>query len=254
MIYPGLCSITFRKLSVGEIIFQASKSGLQAIEWGGDVHVPPGNLEVAEVVRRMCGDVGLLTPSYGSYFRLTPDSTAEEFAPVLDTAQALGAKTVRVWADKQGSDKMYADYRRRLADAGHTLADAAARAGCVLAFEYHLGTATDTNESAAGLIAAINHPNTRLYWQPRQKLSADERVESLRGTLGVLAHLHVFQWVGERDERRPLAEGVADWRRYFALAAEAGGERCAYLEFVAGDDLAAFQRDAATLRELVGGA
>ncbi len=47
MLYTGLCSITFRSLSVDAIIELATKARLDGIEWGSDVHVPPGDLELA---------------------------------------------------------------------------------------------------------------------------------------------------------------------------------------------------------------
>lgn len=251
MILPGLCSITFRKLSADEIITLAAENGLAAVEWGGDIHVPAGDLRTAAAVGRRSVEAGLSVPSYGSYFRVTPDATTAAFEPVVETARALGAETVRVWADGMASREMDDDHWRRLIDVGRMLAETAARGGCQLGFEYHLGTATDTNVSARRLVEGIAHPAARLYWQPRQKITAEERLESLRDVCPFLAHLHVFQWVGERDERLPLSEGQADWRRYLACAAGTAGERCAYLEFVADDSVEAFTRDAATLRVLL---
>jgi 3-dehydroshikimate dehydratase len=252
MIIPGLCSITFRQLAAAEIIALAAGNGLSAIEWGGDIHVPVGRLGLARQVGRWSAAAGLQTPSYGSYFRVTPASQAAEFAPVVETAQALGAATIRVWADGKSSREMNADYSRQLADAGRRLCEVASPAGCRVGFEWHLGTATDTDESARRLLEAIAHPAACLYWQPRQGTAFPERLASLRGILGCLAHLHVFQWIGERDQRLPLAEGAADWQAYLACAAAAPGDRCAYLEFVPDDSVTALERDAATLRNLLG--
>ena len=251
MISPGLCSITFRKLAVDEIIALVAENGLGAIEWGGDIHVPVGRLDTAREVGRHSAEAGLRTPSYGSYFRVNPESLASDFAPVVETARALSAETIRVWADGKSSRMMDADYFSRLADAGRRLSESAVHAGCRLGFEWHLGTATGTNESARRLIGAIAHPAACLYWQPRQQTSVADRLTSLRETLGCVAHLHVFQWVGERDSRLPLAEGAAGWREYLACAAGAPGDRCAYLEFVPDDSVEAFVRDAATLRDLI---
>jgi 3-dehydroshikimate dehydratase len=250
MIIPGLCSITFRQLAAAEIIALAAENGLGAIEWGGDIHVPAGRINLAREVGRRSAEAGLRTPSFGSYFRVTPDSHSAEFAPVVETARALGAETIRVWADGKSSREMDADYFRRLADAGRRLCETAAPAGCRVGFEWHLGTATDTDESARRLLEAIDHPAACLYWQPRQKTAFPERLAGLREILGCLAHLHVFQWIGERDQRLALAEGAAEWRSYLACAAEAPGDRCAYLEFVAEDSVAALVQDAATLRNL----
>ena len=252
MIAPGLCSITFRALSVDEIIPLAKANGLAAIEWGGDIHVPAGRLDIAAAVGRRCAEAGLRTPSYGSYFRVTPESELTTFAPVVETARMLGADTVRVWADNKSSREMDNSYFCRLVDAGRELCEMAMRAGCTVGFEYHLGTATDTNESALRLIQAIVHPAARLYWQPRQRTSVPGRLAGLREAAPFLTHLHVFQWTGERDTRHLLADGKMDWQAYFACAADAPGDRCAYLEFVRDDSVHAFIQDAATLREMLG--
>ena len=249
MLLPGLCSITFRSLSAREIVSLVAGNRLAAIEWGGDIHVPAGRLDTADEVRRMCADAGLQTPSYGSYFRVEPDGTG--FQPVLESALALGARTIRVWAGRKPSRETDAAYLGGLAECGRRCAEAAARAGCVIGFEYHPGTATDSNESALRLIREIGHPAVRLYWQPRQKTSPADRFSGLRESLPWLAHLHVFQWTGEDDTRLPLAAGAEQWRAWFQCASEAPGDRCAYLEFVENDEVASFARDAATLRELL---
>ena len=56
---------------------------VDAFEWGGDTHAPAGRLDVAREVARRSVAARLRTPSYGSYFRLTPESLASEFAPVV---------------------------------------------------------------------------------------------------------------------------------------------------------------------------
>ena len=45
IIKSGLVSITFRELNPLEIIRLVSKAGLDGIEWGGDVHVPHGDIK-----------------------------------------------------------------------------------------------------------------------------------------------------------------------------------------------------------------
>ena len=43
----GLCSVTLRACSIEEVVAIAAGAGLECIEWGADVHVPPGDLEAA---------------------------------------------------------------------------------------------------------------------------------------------------------------------------------------------------------------
>ena len=96
----GLVSISFRKKSIKELIKATKESGLEYIEWGGDVHVPMGNVKLAREVRRKMHGAGLKCASYGSYFGLMyhcDEHYPLPFKKVLKTAKALGAKTVRVW-------------------------------------------------------------------------------------------------------------------------------------------------------------
>src|SRR5688500_12319633 len=97
MLIPGLVSVTFRQLAPQEIIALVVEAQLQVIEWGGDIHVPHGDTNQAEIVARWTKDAGLSVAAYGSYYRLaTPDQTP--FERIVATAVALGAPTIRVWA------------------------------------------------------------------------------------------------------------------------------------------------------------
>jgi 3-dehydroshikimate dehydratase len=51
MIKTGLVSVSFRKFSPEKIIEMVKNAGLCAIEWGGDVHVPHGDVELARKVK-----------------------------------------------------------------------------------------------------------------------------------------------------------------------------------------------------------
>src|SRR5688572_7298364 len=93
---PGVCSVTFRSRSPQEVIDAAVAADLEGIEWGADVHVPPGEDALAADVRRRTEDAGLTCPSYGSYLA-AGKSSPERIPTVLATARALGAANVRVW-------------------------------------------------------------------------------------------------------------------------------------------------------------
>ena len=70
MLKSGLVSVSFRSLPPEEIVRLAAGCGLGAIEWGGDVHVPPGDIANAARVGEMTRAAGLAVSSYGSYYRL----------------------------------------------------------------------------------------------------------------------------------------------------------------------------------------
>ena len=48
-----LTSVTFRRMKPEEILRVAARAGIEGIEWGGDVHVPAGDLAAARRVRAL---------------------------------------------------------------------------------------------------------------------------------------------------------------------------------------------------------
>lgn len=85
-IRTGLTSVTFRQKTIDEIVALARKAQLDGIEWGGDVHVPAGDVQAARHAAKATADAGLSVLSYGSYFH---GDEGEDFAPVLESAKAL---------------------------------------------------------------------------------------------------------------------------------------------------------------------
>ena len=254
MIRSALVSITFRKLSPAEIVGLVKQAGLDGIEWGGDVHVPHGDVSRAGEVRRMTEDAGLQVSAYGSYYRVGHEEPCP-FEPIVETAIALGAPVIRVWAGKQGSEASDAAYRDLVVDMSRRIAGLAADAGVTVAYEFHGNTLTDTNASARQLLEEVGHDNLKSYWQPPRGATVDYCLEGLDAIRPWLLHVHAFTW-REREgqqrgpaERLPLAEGKAAWARYLQKIAAVGHDCFAELEFVRGDAPEQFLEDAATLRE-----
>ncbi len=251
---PGLCSVTFRGLDCDTVIGLATRAGLAAIEWGTDVHLPPGDLARARDLARRCADAGLATPTLGSYLR-SEDGDDDSLNDVLDTAEAIGAARIRVWAGRKGSAEAGADDRAAVAANVNRYCEAAAARGLAIALEFHPNTLTDTAPSAAALLNAVPHPGLRSYWQPKPDMTA----EMVREEIALIAHrlsdLHVFHWVGEAKVRRPLAEGRGFWAAAFAAAAELApapdnAPRHAFMEFVQDDSPDRFIADAAVFTDL----
>ncbi len=249
MIRLGLCSVTFRKLTPPAILALARQANLDAIEWGGDVHVPHGDVDTAHTVRRMTRDEGLEIPSYGSYYRVGQDP--ERFEDILSTAVALGAPVIRVWAGTVGSpeatratwDSVVADSRR--------IAALAQAEGLRIAFEYHGNTLTDTDEAAIRLLTHVNHPAVRCYWQMRESaVSLVEHLEGLHSILPWLENVHVQ--ASQAGQRVPLDTQADAWRKILGVVASTGRDHTALLEFVRDDSPEQFLADAATLRSLRG--
>jgi len=254
-LFPGLVSITFRSLAPRDIVALAAQAGLVGVEWGGDIHVPHGDLARAGEVGRMTRDAGLAVASYGSYYVAGPcEAKRQDFRAVLDTALELGAPNIRVWAGDRGSAAADDAYRRRVEEDAIRIAGLADGRGVTVAFEFHGGTLTDTTVSASTLLTATAAAGFRGYWQPPIGWSISACAESLSAMLPRLANLHVYQWGGQGD-RLPLAEGEDRWRSYLQLARTAptggGRSRWALLEFVRNDDPAQLAADARVLVRLL---
>ncbi|MDR2245732.1 MAG: sugar phosphate isomerase/epimerase [Treponema sp.] len=240
----GLTSVSFRSLTAGTIIGLAKSAGLDGIEWGADIHVPPGDISLAEKIKAETLEAGLLVLSYGSYYKLPKGGV---FTPVLETAAALGAPLVRVWAGALPSAQSDESYYRSVATELRTVCARAAERGIRIGLEYHRGTLTDTCESAEKLLRITDCENLSTYWQPNPDLSATEHRREIAFLLPRISYVHVFYWE-KGNVRRPLAEGESLWKEYTCLL---GKEREYIMEFVMDDDEANFSADARTLRRLL---
>lgn len=255
MLRSGLVSISFRKLTPAEIVSLTVRAGLAGIEWGGDVHVPHGDLVQARRVRQMTLDAGLQVAAYGSYHRIWPQEPCP-FEMVVETALALGAPVIRVWAGKLPSHAADAAHRAAIVAESQRIADLAAQAKIAVAYEYHGNTLTDTDASAQALLRAVAHPNLYTYWQPPQGSRLADNLIGLAAVLPRLYHVHVFHWLRAPGApptvvRRPLAEGQADWIRYLDRVASTGRDHFALLEFVSQDAPEQLLHDAATLNTIL---
>ncbi|OUS72180.1 xylose isomerase [Paenibacillus sp. MY03] len=251
MLHTGMLSITFRQLQPEEIVALTVQAGLDAIEWGGDIHVPHGNVEVAHHVKRVTEEAGLIIASYGSYYKAgVLDSDVPSFEDVLGSAVALGAPAIRIWAGNKGSEAADPGWRDQVTADIVRIADQAQKENIRIHLEYHANTLTDTLESTIALLEAADHPNVRTNWQPPTTLSVEQRLESLEGVLPYLADVHVYHW--QLGERLPLSAGSEEWGAYVQhFRPIAGNLRFAMLEFVRNDDPEQFLEDAAELLRLV---
>lgn len=251
MIKSGLVSISFRNFSPEKIVQMCVSAGLEGIEWGGDVHVPHGNLQVAAAVQKITAEAGLHIPSYGSYYRAgVSEQAGLTFEAVLASAIELKAPTIRVWAGGQGSAETNDAGRMSVIDDLHRISEMAQKAGISISLEFHGGTLTDTNASAITLMDELSATNVFFYWQPPVGQSFKYCSQGLLALLPRLTNIHAFHWMV--TARRPLAEGIPDWEKYLEIAAADGKARYVMLEFIMDDSEIQFYADAAILKELTG--
>jgi sugar phosphate isomerase/epimerase len=245
---PGLVSITFRKLTPTQIVDLVRRAGVTGIEWGGDIHVPHGRVDIAKDVAKQTTDAGLKAAAYGSYYRAGGD---ENFRPIVDTAVALKTKVIRVWVGNQGSDQADAGFRGGVIDDCRQIAELAGAAGLTIACEWHGGTLTDTAASAQQVFDAVQHPAFKTYWQPRAKSTPESNLAEIDTALPRFVGVHVFQWNQQTADKEPLADGAAVWRKYLdklTPAAHKAGGVYALIEFVKNEDPEQFLQDAAELK------
>jgi sugar phosphate isomerase/epimerase len=260
MIKAGICSVSYRKKTVPEIVDLARRAGLDGVEWGGDVHVPHGDLGTARDTLAQCRDAGLDCPSYGSYYRVgVSEARGLRFAEVLATAAALQVRTIRVWAGTTNLEEAAeGDVERVVADT-FRIARMAEDAGMTISFEYHGGSYTNTDANARIFADRVVHPSVRFYWQPPHGQDTDACLAGLQARQDRITNVHVFHWRLREEsggktviENLLLEEGVGRWQRFLNLLAVLPGEHWAHLEFTRNEDPANTVRDAHALREMLG--
>lgn len=243
----SLTSVTFRKKSVEEIVDLVAQAGLDAIEWGSDVHVPPTDPEAIAKAKKLCREKGIAISAYGSYYRCTDE---EDFAPFLDAALALGTDVLRVWAGRLGSAECPADTRAQL---NRNLAKAVAMAaekGCIVATEYHPNTLTDDLDSALQLLADV--PGLYTYWQPATSIARAPGHDSyaLEKLGKKVINVHVFHRNAE-NQKTALSDAFDKWVGHVKDLDQFCNVRYGAIEFVMNDTSEQFLADAKTLKEIL---
>jgi 3-dehydroshikimate dehydratase len=251
MIKTGLVSVSFRKFSPEKIIEMVKNAGLCAIEWGGDVHVPHGDVELARKVKEMTKEAGLEVASYGSYYRVGCEEKYNlTFDKVLQSAVALEAPVIRVWAGDTASDKSEEAVRENMISETGRIAKAAAEYGIDIAYEYHANTLTDTIDSAMDLLDRRLEKNILSYWQPPIGSTQEEQLDMLDRIAPYLSNIHVYYWEGR--ERMALEAGIKNWIPLAQKIASLPKGRYAMIEFVRNDTEEQFYEDAKALKKIFG--
>ncbi len=245
MLIPGVVSATFKTKTPDEVIAIAKNAGLKAIEWSENHHIVKGDLEEAKRVADKTRASGLEIAGYGSYYRLGQEMDIKES---LETAKAMGTDQVRIWAGNKPSSELKKDERNALIEELKEAVEVAESYGITLNLEWHKNTLTDENLSGKETLDAVSSLSLHTLWQPTQALSFEERVDGLVMIMPYLSYLHVYYW--DESGRRPLEEGVMHWQKYFSVLPKEK-KYYALLEFVLGDSVEQFNKDAATLLKLL---
>lgn len=242
----SLTSVTFRKKTIEEIVDLVVQSGIDAIEWGGDIHVPPTNPAAAQKAAQLCLERGITVSAYGSYFRCDEN---EDFSPVLETALALDTKIIRIWAGRLGSKICPPETRAKL---NKKLSEAVAMAsekGIMVATEYHSNTLTDELDSALQMLADV--PGLYTYWQPAPAIPREAGYDTytLKKLGKKVINVHVFHQ--NLKQKAALSDGYDKWLGYFRDLKMYCAANYGAIEFVLGETSQQFLEDAKTLKKIL---
>ncbi len=246
MLHIGLVSVSFRKNSPEEILSACAAIGIDAIEWGSDIHAPASDTERLKRLAALGAEKGIRCCSYGTYFR-AGINTPREILPYIHAAKILGTRILRIWCGNKGSDDYTEAETAALFADCKELARIAEEADVILCTEFHNNTYTDTAESVKALANALKSSHFKTYWQPNQFRTTEENLASAEAVADMTEQLHVFQWKGR--DKFSLRDGVEEWKAYFSCFA---GEHAALLEFMPDDDIQTLPSEYKILQQIIG--
>lgn len=244
MFKAGLVSVSFRSLSVEEIIAATKLTNLKHIEWGSDIHAPHFALGQLQHISSLCQENGI-SCSYGTYFRFGRDSV-NELLPYIQAAKVLNAKILRVWCGTKGSNEYTMYELKQLYDDCKLAAKLAEQEGVILGLECHNWTLTDTKESAFALMQEVNSPAFQMFWQPNQFKSVEENLEYAKLLAPYVICIHAFNWEG--DNKYPLALAKKTWSNYLR---QFSANLPVLLEFMPDDKIETLRIESKTLHDML---
>lgn len=242
----GLVSISFRQHSPREILEATKAAGLSCIEWGSDVHAPCNEIERLKQIAELQKEYGMACSSYGTYFRLG-ETPIEELEKYIQAAKLLGTKILRLWCGRKKGKDMSACEREALFSVCRKAAKIAEASEVTLCLECHNKTFTEDPSDVVLLMQSVNSPYFRMYWQPFQWQSSEQNLENAKRIAPFAEHIHVFHW--KEDKKLPLADAVAEWRRYLN---EFSAPRTLLLEFMPNGTIEELAGEVNALKSIIG--
>ena len=213
MFKTGVVSVSFRALTVDEVIKYTKESGLKAIEWGSDVHAPYNDLERIEYIAKAQKEAGLYCPSYGTYFKLGTHDT-EELHGYIAAAKILGTNILRLWCGNKNHADLTPEEREFMISECKKAAKIAEEEGAILCMECHNNSFTNTLAGALDLMESVNSPAFRMYWQPAFK-GEEADIAYAKAIAPYTNTVHVFYY--EDGVKRSMADGVEIWKKFLKL-------------------------------------
>jgi 3-dehydroshikimate dehydratase len=254
MIRLGLSSQAFPAMATKDILKLAVDAGLEGVEWAAESHLVPGDIKAAQSLMMETLWARLAVVSYSALYRVHPGSEAGlGFESLLDTAQALHAPILRIFAGSQPWSRLGSEARAGLVAELRRLGDLADSRGITVCLSLSRGTALEDYAAAEGLLGELAHPFVRLAWEAMPGGAQEEAtgaLERLRGQTSLLLARHSDR-LGRSS---PLGDEAEAWQR--RLASFLSGEtepkmsRFVLLGRIGGGEEARLKEDAAFLAGL----
>ncbi len=241
----GLCSVTFRKKSVEEVVEAVKKSGLHYIEWGGDIHVTTS--DDAEKVKNLCDKAQIKISSYGSYFNCI-DYDKNVWVKTCQIAQEMGAESIRVWLGKKDSELTSEDEYKLLLSNTAEMCDVASEYNLSVCPECHDNTFNNNTDAFLRLTGDLKKDNFKTYFQSRY-FRMEYDLDRIDRTFDYIKDVHVsYRDLIKEQRYRKKDKNYLDKLLKKLLSKDFDG--IVMIEFVSKDNEAAFLKDVEKLKNI----
>ena len=144
---------------------------------------------------------------------------------VFDIASLAGARIVRVFSGSRVAEP--ASAFERVVDILQELADKAGHRGLIIGIENDRACNVSTAQEMAGVLAAIDHSNLQVVWDPASAYISGEKpfpsgYQMLDPTRIALVHAKDCTLEGHKPVWEPLGDGDIDWQGQIDALAEDG--------------------------------
>jgi sugar phosphate isomerase/epimerase len=239
----GLCSVTFRKKTIEEIVDIAKNAGVGYIEWGGDIHVK--SLDDARKVKTLCDNNGLKISSYGSYVN-SADYDESKWDEICKITKEMGANSIRIWLGNKDSEKTSTDEYNILLENTKKMCKIAANYSLLVCPECHDNTFNNNTDSIIRFKNDLQEDSFKTYFQSRY-FRMEYDLDRIDRTFDFIENVHVSY----RDMKREQLFRKKDKNYIDTLMKklkEKNFEGIVLVEFVSGDSEKAFFEDMEKLK------
>lgn len=184
----GFTSNSFRQIkTLDKIVEIAVTAGVDCIEWSGDIHVK--NTADAKAAKALCDKAGIEICSYGSYYRVGSKNAAE-WQSVCETANALGAASIRVWLGNEDSEKTSVEAYANLLEDAKSICSVAEKYGLLVCPECHGNTYNNNTDAFLKIREDIASDCFKTYFQSRYR-RMEYDLDRIERTLPYIENVHV---------------------------------------------------------------